>query len=490
MKRSYLMLFLFSLSACSYYAPVTAPGNDNSFQAKALTASYQARKLQNFVTHEREAEIVREIAFQITKDPALLTQTFTTNMTLFNTIEDLTLVQDRIAISPSFANFFNYISGWTPASGPYDPGLNYDPNQPPAEPVPGPGDIYTIAGNGAGFSNTNDGQQATLASLSYPNGVALDSSNNVYFTTDSIRKIDRTTGIISKVAGTYDVYDYSGDNGPATSASFNYPQGMVFDSAGNLFVMDTYGQRIRRIDATTKEITTIAGNGDTCPDSTGTCGDSAEAASAYLTNASWIAIDNSDNIYLSDSGNQKIRKLVPNVGTNPLTYSISTIAGTGSQNPPPADGTPALSANLQYPAGIAVDNSTGDVYITCNSRIFKIAASDNKIYKVAGTGVEGSSSGDGASALLANLYYPGDLKIDSGKNLYFTEYNNSRVRKINSSDGKINTVAGNGTDANGDNVVQATSTSLNHPAGIAVDNAGNIYIADRDSKKIRKVNHL
>src|SRR5271157_2726352 len=327
------------------------------------------------------------------------------------------------------------------------------------------GTITTVAGNGTyGFSG--DGGPATSASLGGPRGVAVDSAGNLYMAelfNDRIRKV--SAGTISTVAGN-GAYRYSGDGGPATSASLNYPSGVALDSAGNLYIADSSNNRIRGVAGGT--ITTIAGNGFE-----NFSGDGGLATSASLSLPEGVAADSAGNLYIADSGNQRIRKV--SGGT------ITTIAGNGMQGFS-GDGGPATSASLTYPAGVAVDPA-GNLYIAdyYNNRIRKV--SGGTITTVAGNGTLGYS-GDGGPATSASLYWPQGVAVDSAGNLYIADTGNQRIRKV--SGGTITTVAGNGAYRYSGDGGPATSASL-EPRGVSVDSAGNLYIADSWNSRIREV---
>jgi uncharacterized protein (TIGR03437 family) len=333
------------------------------------------------------------------------------------------------------------------------------------------GTIATVAGNGApGFSG--DGGPATGASLFYPFGVAVDSSGNLYiFDTfnERIRKV--SAGTIATVAGN-GFAGYSGDGGPATSAELNlaggsFNGGVGVDSAGNLYIADTFNQRIRKVSGGT--ITTVAGNGNG-----GFSGDGGPATNASLFAPSGVAVDSVGNLYIADTSNNRIRKL--SGGT------ITTVAGNGNQGFS-GDGGPATSASLYTPSGVAVDLA-GSLYIadSGNSRIRKV--SGETITTVAGNG-SCCFSGDGGPATSASLADPSAVAVDSAGNLYIADTTNYRIRKV--SGGTITTVAGNGTFGFSGDGGPATGASLNWPVGVAVDSAGDLYIADEFNNRIRKV---
>jgi sugar lactone lactonase YvrE len=275
---------------------------------------------------------------------------------------------------------------------------------------------------------------------------------------------------ITTVAGT-SYYGYSGDDGPATSISLYQPRGIALDESGNLYIADTDNHRIRRVD-TNGLIATVVGEG-----SPGFLGDGGPAASARLFFPFDIALDGAGNLYIADYYNHRIRK----VDTNGI---ITTVAGNGSYGFS-GDGGSATSASLYNPSGIAVDN-TGTLYIAdfYNNRIRKVDT-NGLITTVAGNGSYGFS-GDGVPATSASLYSPTSIAVDITGNLYIADKTNNRIRKVDTN-GLITTVAGNGSYGFSGDGGPATSASLHSPSGIAVDAAGNLYIADQSNHRIRKV---
>jgi trimeric autotransporter adhesin len=342
----------------------------------------------------------------------------------------------------------------------------------------GTGIITTVAGNGTqGYGGDNGA--ATAASFDAPRDVAADSSGNLYvadYVNNRIRKVASGTGIITTVAGN-GTEAYAGDNGPATSASFdNLRGGVTVDSAGNIYVADYNNNRIRKVASGTGIITTVAGNGLPL-----FSGDNGPATSASLQNPSRVAIDGSGNLFIADTTNHRIRKVAFGTGI------ITTVAGNSSIGGFSGDNGPATLANLYWPSGLAFDSS-GNLYIADygNHRIRRVASGTGIITTVAGNGTAGFS-GDGGAAIAASLYRPNDVIVDSSGDLYFSDYYNQRIRKVDSGTGIISTVAGNGIAGyNGDDVA-ATSAKLNNPEGVALDSSGNLYIADEWNHRIRKV---
>jgi len=279
----------------------------------------------------------------------------------------------------------------------------------------------------------------------------------------------RATGyIISTVAGS-GTSGYSGDNGPATSASFFGPSDVAVDNAGNFYISEL--SNIRKVSSTG----TITGYAGDAGGTSGFSGDGGAATSAALNGPQGVAADRAGNLYIADTTNVRIRK----VNTSGV---ISTYAGNGT-SAFFGDGGLATSAELISPRRVAVDSS-GNLYITDFLRIRKVNTS-GIISTVAGNGTSGFS-GDGGLATSAKLNSPLGVAVDSAGNLYIADFGNQRIRKVNTG-GIITTVAGNGTSGFSGDGGLATSAKLNSPQGVAVDSAGNIYIADSGNQRIREV---
>jgi len=279
------------------------------------------------------------------------------------------------------------------------------------------GVITTVAGNGfTGYSG--DGGPATAARLTFPYGVVTDRDGNIFIADGGnhrIRMVD-TDGIITTVAGSGEA-GYSGDGGPAIAAQLNYPSRVGVDDGGNLYIVDRSNRRIRKVD-TNGIITTVAGNGLGGME---TSGEGGPAVAANLGNPLGLAVDAAGNIYISDWGNNRIRK----VDTSGF---IITVAGSGTGGDG-GDGDLATTAWLSNPLGVAVD-AAGAIYIadSSNYRIRKVNTG-GFITTVAGSG-ESGYSGDGDPAIAARLKHPYDVAVDAVGNLYIADHFNQRIRKV------------------------------------------------------------
>ncbi|HWE52592.1 MAG TPA: NHL repeat-containing protein [Bryobacteraceae bacterium] len=315
------------------------------------------------------------------------------------------------------------------------------------------GIITTVAGNGAGMYG-GDGGLATNAELHSPSGVALDGSGNLYIAdtlNNRIRKVS-TVGVIATVAGN-GLPSYSGDGGPATLAGLNSPTGVALDSAGNLYIADERNNRIRKVNMA-GAISTVAGNG-----TVGSGGDGGLAVNAEFYYPVGVAVDGSGDIYVADSGNQRIRK----INSSGL---VSTIAGNGVVGYSCANGA-ATAVGLHNPTGVALDGA-GNLYIADYGNQCVREVSSGNLTTVAGDGLA-SYGGDGGPATSAALNYPTGAAVDSSGNLFIADYVNNRIREVNS--GIITTVAGNGAAGFSGDGGPGTGATLYNPNGIAVSPA-------------------
>jgi sugar lactone lactonase YvrE len=333
------------------------------------------------------------------------------------------------------------------------------------------GEINTVAGGD--YGDSGDGGPAIDAELYNPSAIAVDGSGNLYIAdtgNNKVRKVG-TDGIIITVAGTGD-YGYSGDGNPALNAQLRNPAGVAVDAAGNLYIADKYNNRIRKV-APNGIISTIAGTGEN-----DYSGDGSLAVAAKLSSPGGVAVDAHGNVYIADTSNGRIRKV-------DAAGIITTVAGKSDYGSFSGDGGPAVDADLNRPQTVAIDRD-GNLYIadTDNNRIRKVDTS-GIISTVAGSSETDGYSGDGGPAVNAQLYEPEGVMVDGSGNLYISDTDNNRIRKV-ISNGNIITIAGTGeNDYSGDGG-PGILAKLNGPIGLAMDAGGNLYIADMYNYAIRK----
>jgi serine/threonine-protein kinase len=325
--------------------------------------------------------------------------------------------------------------------------------------------VTTLAGSGSGFFTDGYGTGADFSDTAQ--GVTVDGSGNVYVADGNnhrIRKID-VGGNVTTLAGSGWT---SFANGSGAAATFNYPTGVAVDKSGNVYVADSRNHRIRKIDQG-GNVTTLAGssyNGFL----DGHAYENWQNAARFW-NPTGVAVDESGNVYVADSYNHRIRKI--DVGGN-----VTTLAGSGTQGPSNGQG---IEASFNYPTGVAVDKS-GNVYVadSSNHRICKIDPGGN-VTTLAGSGISGFADGQGTSA---KFFIPRGIALDASRNVYVADSGNNRIRKIDVG-GNVTTLAGWGSagflDAPG------TTAWFHSPAGVAVDGSGNVYVADTQNRRIRKI---
>ncbi len=341
------------------------------------------------------------------------------------------------------------------------------------------GIITTVAGTGF-VDGSGDGGPAVLAGLAFPFGIAVDSANGLLIVdtlTSRIRRVDADTGVITTVAGN-GTDGYTGNGGPARSASLTAPYAVVADASGSFFIADTGNNCIRKVEAGTGVITTVAGNG-----TAGYSGDGGPAANATMSEPCGLALDAEGNLFIADTGNYRVRRV------DASTQIIRTVAGNGILGVY-GDGGPASAANLARPYGVAL-GSNGDLLVvdTGSNRVRKVDAATGIIQTVVGNGYPGYS-GDGGSAISAQLMAPTGIVVDGAGNYYIADFFNHRVRRVAAATGIISTMVGVGTQGlSGDNG-PAGAAQLMGPYGTAVDTAGNVYIADTFNNRIRKIEAL
>jgi sugar lactone lactonase YvrE len=335
------------------------------------------------------------------------------------------------------------------------------------------GNISTVAGNGVP-TYAGDGGQATSANLYLPVGVQVDPQGGFYVTdyrNHRVRNVN-SSGVITTVAGTGRYQQCCNDEGGWVKQSIlNSPQGVTTDQSGNVYIADSYHHRIIRI--RNGKVSTIAGSG-----TGGFAGDGGFAVDALLAQPSAVAVGPDGIIYISDAGNNRIRRVNPG-------GVINTFAGNGLASFS-GDGGLATSASFNFVNGLSVDPS-GNVYAadTLNHRIRKI---DNSgiVTTIAGTGASGFS-GDGV-AMNATLTFPYGVTYFSG-DLYVADSGNMRIRKVDRS-GMMVTIAGNGLPASEGDGLPATSASLNFPTSVVFDASKDMFISELDGGRVRRIDGI
>ena len=310
-----------------------------------------------------------------------------------------------------------------------------------------PGNMPEIAGQGRLFSGPlGDGGPAMQASLDLPSGIALDGAANLYIADTlhyRIRIVNAKTGIINTFAGNGSP-GYSGDNGPAVNAAFNTPSGVAVDGAGNVYIADTGNNVIRKVVPSTGIVTTVAGNG--LPGTPTSVGDGKLATLANLNAPQGVTVDIAGNLFIADTSNHRIRRVDAISGIITTVAGNGTANGVGGGGFS-GDGGPAASAELNYPFTVAFDLA-GNMYIpdSGNNRV-RVVNTSGVINTFAGTG-QPDYTGDGGPAAAATLYTPEGVTADPAGNIYIADTQNAAVRKVNALTGNISTLAANGSTEN------------------------------------------
>jgi sugar lactone lactonase YvrE len=336
------------------------------------------------------------------------------------------------------------------------------------------GKIYSVAGTGErGYSG--DGGTATKATLSEPFMCVFDTHGNLYEAeamNHCIRRVDAETGVITTVVGTGEK-GYSGDGGPAVEATLNQPYSLDIDADGNLYIVDRLNAVIRRVDAASGVITTLAGTGEP-----GYSGDGGPGNQAQLNEPNDCFLDDRGGLLIADVQDQRIRRL------DLATGIITTFAGSG-EGARTGDGQPATQAGIFGARAVCMDH-LGNTYI-CErggNGVRKVDPS-GIITTFAGTGERGYS-GDGGPALAATWGSPKALRCDAQGNVLVVDTENHAIRRIDAAAGTVTTIAG-GQHGSGGDEGPATSAGLDRPHGCCVDAKGNVYIADSNNHRVRVV---
>jgi NHL repeat len=340
-------------------------------------------------------------------------------------------------------------------------------------PVAG-GGIHTIAGTGAkGYAG--DGGPALQALLNEPFMCAFDAAGNLFVaeaTNHCVRRIDTATGVITTVAGTGNP-GYSGDGGLATRATLNQPYSVQLDTNGDMYIVDRLNAVIRKVDAVTGLITTVAGTGEP-----GSSGDGRPGPLAQLREPNDCVLDGRGGLLIADVQDQRIRRLDVRSGI------ITTFAGTG-EKARTGDGRPAVAASILGARAVCTDHR-GQIYI-CEREGNGIRRVDvhGIMSTYAGTGERGYG-GDGGPALAATWGAPKAIRCDRHDNVLVVDTENHAIRRIDAVTGVVTTIAGGRQGGDGDGG-PAIAAGLDRPHGCDVDVQGNIYIADSNNHRVRVV---
>ena len=373
------------------------------------------------------------------------------------------------------------------------------------------GNLLPVAGQLGLYTSVGDGGPATQAEFYLPSGITMDGAGNLYIA-DSLHNrirmvcgvatsatIQGTTctgaGIISTIAGNGNP-SYTGDGGPAASSTLSGPAGVALDGAGNLYIADSGNGVIRMISAATGVITTIAGSnpGAVCGSKSDAVGDGCPATQATLDQPQGVTLDASANLYIADTSDHRIREV------SAATGEIATIAGNGFTNPNGTgdfngDGIAATSAKLNFPYAVAFDPS-GNMYIpdSANQRVREVMAVGgvitpaSTISTFAGTGNAGATpcTATPVAANQADIWSPSGVAVDAAGNVYIAETQNAAIRKVSAATGLISTVAENGCGtyfAGG----QFQGVQLYGPIGLYLDGIGDLYVADTLDMVVREM---
>lgn len=333
--------------------------------------------------------------------------------------------------------------------------------------------IRTVAGTGkAGYSG--DGGPGAAAQINNPYGLVVGPDGALYVCeigNHLIRRIDLKTGKISTVAGT-GKQGYSGDGGPATAAALNEPYEIRFDKAGNMYFVEMKSHIVRRVDAKTKIITTVAGTGEP-----GFSGDGGPGVKAQFRQPHSIAFDPQGRLLICDIGNHRVRRLDPKTGI------IETYLGNGERKPTP-DGAPIAGTSVNGPRAIDLDRK-GNLYLALRegNAVYRIDPKAERIYHVAGTGEKGYT-GDGGDARKAALSGPKGIAWAPDDSVYIADTESHTIRRIDLKSGVITTVVGNGQRGDGPESSPLECKTA-RPHGVYVDKKGIIYVGDSEAHRVR-----
>jgi len=336
-------------------------------------------------------------------------------------------------------------------------------------------DIRTIAGNGR-QTYSGDGGPAHEAGLAEPFGLTIGPDGSLYVCSvknHCIRRIDEQTGFITTVAGSGQM-GYAGDGRPANRALCNEPYEVRFDAEDHMYFVEMQNHVVRKVDAKTAIISTVAGDG-----TAGFTGDGGKAVKARLKQPHSIALDGAGGLYIADIGNLRIRRVDLRSGT------IETVAGTGEKGAT-LDGASLLETPLEGPRALDFD-VRGNMFLALREghSIFRVSLRGQKLFHLAGTGKAGYS-GDGGPARMAALSGPKGIAVGPGGDLYIADTENHAIRVIRAKSGSVETLVGDGTPGDGPEI-SPRRCRLQRPHGVFVDPKGNVYIGDSSNHRVRKL---
>jgi streptogramin lyase len=339
------------------------------------------------------------------------------------------------------------------------------------------GTIDTVAGTGQPDDSGAAGP-ALKTNVGEPFGVEVGPDGALYITevrNHRVRRLDRKTGELTTVAGT-GKKGYSGDGGPATKAELFEPYEVRFDQAGNMFFVEMKNHLVRRVDAKTGIISTVAGTGQE-----GFSGDGGPATKATFRQPHSIALDNEGNIYIADILNHRIRRVDAKTGL------IDTIAGNGEKRLP-QEGGAAKGQPVLGPRALYLRHGVLWVCLREGHSVWKLDLAQDRWQHVAGTGKRGFS-GDGGNAKEATLDGPKGIALNSNGDAFIVDTENQAIRRIDAKTNVITTIAGAGPKFMGDlgDGGEATKARLARPHGIGIGPDGVVYIGDTNNHRVRRV---
>ena len=336
------------------------------------------------------------------------------------------------------------------------------------------GIIQTIAGTGEpGYSG--DGGPAERALLREPFMCDFDRQGNMYFgeaRNHTVRRVDVTTGVITTVAGT-NAEGYSGDGGPALQATVNQIYALCIDTNDDIYIVDRLNASVRRIEAATGIITTVAGTGEP-----GYSGDGGPGNQAQLKEPNDVFLDGKGGLLIADIQDQRVRRLDLAAGI------ITTFAGNG-EKVRAGDGSPAVQASIFGPRAVCMDSKSNTYICEREGNGVRKVDANGIMSTFAGTGEKGYS-GDGGPALTAVWNGPKAIRCDHQDNVIVVDTENHAIRRIDAVTGAVTTVAGGHLGSDGDGG-DPTAAGLARPHGCGIDRAGNLFIADSDNNRVRVV---